>query len=538
MRPPDSSDRFGRRDLLKSGVLAMLGLGLDGSVVTQSAAAGVGPGALPQEPLEIGDQPQFVLDLYAVDSTWALYEKRDPVKRVFHAPRKHASNPLLGGDLPSNPWVTRDGANGLFRMWYQVNLPIDYKNQPRQKGQPNFTTRIAYAESSNGVDWVKPDLDLFSKKVYETLPSNVLLNRPDAPAKSACSPQIVEAPQRDRRGHRYLMLYRAKGAGSALANGIRLIGSRDGIHWDETSDTLLSPIASDHHNTVVYDPRIEEYVMFLRAKHIYLAPGQKGGYETIEPGAAGERLNTGQSRRGVARMTSKELWTQWQGQPQQIIAPDELDAEAGYNFIYGMPVHRFAGIYWGCVQSFRMNDYLHTQLAWSRDGTRFERLPLRPKLLEYGPEGSWDDTMISACPQWIEAGDQWHVYYNGWDGPHETAQRSGGIGLATLRKEGLISLRGPAGGGVVCTRQIRWPGGSLRVNVDAHEGEMRVRVSDPLRKPLAGYDYDDCVKFTGDSVSHEVKWGGRSLQALKGQIIRLEFFLKDADLYTFRAAIR
>lgn len=31
----------------------------------------------------------------------------------------------------------------------------------------------------------------------------------------------------------------------------------------------------------------------------------------------------------------------------------------------------------------------------------FERLPLRPKLIEYGPNGSWDDTMISACPNWI-----------------------------------------------------------------------------------------------------------------------------------------
>jgi hypothetical protein len=57
-----------------------------------------------------------------------------------------------------------------------------------------------------------------------------------------------------------------------------------------------------------------------------------------------------------------------------------------------------------------------------------------------------------------------------------------------------------------------------------------------LRKPLEGYDYDDCPKFTGDSTSHEVGFNGRSLESLKGQVIRLEFFLKDADLYTFRAA--
>ena len=73
------------------------------------------------------------------------------------------------------------------------------------------------------------------------------------------------------------------------------------------------------------------------------------------------------------------------------------------------------------------------------------------------------------------------------------------------------------------------------VNADAHAGKLQVRVSDELRKPIKGFDYGDAPAFTGDSVAHEVRWGGRSLDELKGQIIRLEFQLHDADLYTFRA---
>jgi hypothetical protein len=42
--------------------------------------------------------------------------------------------------------------------------------------------------------------------------------------------------------------------------------------------------------------------------------------------------------------------------------------------------------------------------------------------------------------------------------------------------------------------------------------------------------------FAGDKVAGEVAWKGGSLDALKGKAIRLEFLLKDADLYTFRAA--
>ena len=134
-------------------------------------------------------------------------------------------------------------------------------------------------------------------------------------------------------------------------------------------------------------------------------------------------------------------------------------------------------------------------------------------------------------------GDEWWFYYAGFDLAHDDPKgRKGGIGLATVRKEGFISQHGPKTGGVVCTRAIRWPGGDLIVNADAHAGKMQVRVSDELRKPIAGFNYDDMPAFTGDNVNHEVKWNGKSLDELKGKIIRLEFQLHDADLYTFRAS--
>lgn len=62
-----------------------------------------------------------------------------------------------------------------------------------------------------------------------------------------------------------------------------------------------------------------------------------------------------------------------------------------------------------------------------------------------------------------------------------------------------------------------------------------MRVSDELRKPQPGFDYDDCDVFKGDKVAHEVTWQGKSLDAFAGKVIRLEFQLHDADLYTFRA---
>jgi hypothetical protein len=200
-----------------------------------------------------------------------------------------------------------------------------------------------------------------------------------------------------------------------------------------------------------------------------------------------------------------------------------------------MPTRYRAGVYWGFLEPFRMNDFIHTELVVSRDGVHFDRLPGRPKLIEYGPDGSWDDEMIFASPSWVEVGDEWWIYYTGWDGPHGTPERNGAFGLAKIRKEGFISLRGPRSGGVVCTRQLRWPGGDLVVNADATKGVLHVRVSDERRKPIAGFDHDDCDLFRGDQTAHRVTWHDRSLAEMTGQVLRLEFYLQDADLYSFRA---
>lgn len=489
-------------------------LGLLACLCTATATA-----APPAEPIDVGYEPQFVFDNYVVDNHWAIKYKREAVQRVFHTATKHSANPVMDADQPSYLWVVRDAEDGLFRMWYQANTQVRGAAEEGRK----FRTDIAYAESPDGIHWARPDLKLFDH--IQRSPNNVVVARADRPKVEACSPCILEVPEADRRGFKYLMLYRAKGTGSGDLSGIRLIGSNDGMHWDGASDTRLAHLHSDCPNTISYDPNTKQYVMYCRAKHIYRAFGD-------------EMIDTGASRR-IARLASDALWTNWleHSQPQTILTPDEIDNETHFNFFYGMPTRYHAGVYWGFLEPFRMNDFIHTEMVVSRDGVHFDRLPGRPKLIEYGHEGSWDDEMIFASPSWVEVGDEWWIYYTGWDGPHESPGRNGAVGLAKIRKEGFISLRGPRGGGVVCTRQLRWPSGDLVVNADATQGLLRVRVSDEHRKPIAGYDHADCQPFRGDQRAHRVSWNDRSIAELTGQVIRLEFYLQDADLYTFRADV-
>ena len=227
---------------------------------------------------------------------------------------------------------------------------------------------------------------------------------------------------------------------------------------------------------------------------------------------------------------------------QNILVPDELDARNAFTAFYGMTAQLYGNIYWGFLQPFKWNTDLHSELTYSRDGIDFQRLPTRPKAIELGPEGAWDDRMVYAANQWVEVGDEWWLYYSGWDGPHgadENRQlgrwRAGAVGLTKLRKEGFISMRGPANGGVIVTRKIRWPGGKLLVNADARNGELKVRVTDEKRQVMQGLDYVDCVLLNGDKVRHRVSWKNETIESLKGKVIRLEFFLKNSDLYTFLA---
>jgi hypothetical protein len=482
-------------------VSALYGQAAEGQAAPKQTSGRVD--ALPVEPIEIGTVPQFVFDNFIVDNHWAIKYKRESVRRVFHQPKKFAGNPVIAGE-GGYATVMRDQESGLFQMWYQTWTPSPVKGKSGRYA-------IAYAESKDGVDWRLPNLGLLEWKGSKE--NNIVWTGLNG--KRGSQVYLLDVPQKSRRGFRFVMLYGGIG-------GSHLIGSQDGIHWDRESNTPITTMHSDTQNAVVYDPRRNEFVMFCRAKHIY---------RTFR----GDILDTGASRR-VARMSSPNLWTLWDSSPQNILVPDGKDEEAGFNFFYGMPTRYHAGIYWGFLWPFKMNSDIHSELAWSRDGFQFDRLPERPKLIERGADGAWDDGMVFSGYRWVEVGDQWWIYYAGWDGPHGTSDRSPGIGLVKLRKEGFISMRGPRSGGVVCTRRIVWPGGALLVNADASGGEVKVRVTDAKRKPIPGFDYDDCTPFQKDDVAHEIAWKEGSMNALAGRNVRLEFFLKSADLFTFRAS--
>lgn len=466
----------------------------------------------PDEPLDIGTTPQLLVDEYIVDNHFGIKYKNEAVTRRFHAPQKHGLNPLIAGD-GGYPYVFYDAEHDRFQMWYQVHRFDQTEDLKAAKSQ----YAIAYAESKEGLHWDKPVLNFFPWGDTGT-ENNIVYQGVNG--KRASAPILLQVPDDQKRGYRYLFSYRTGGAGPGL-NGIRVVGSHDGIHWENESDILLGELHSDTLNSIVYDDRHDRYLMYCRAKDRYRL-------------FKGSIIDTGASRR-IALWTGSSLLEEWTGSPQALIVPDEADSAAGFNFIYGMPVQKYAGIYFGTPWMFRMNDIIVPQLAFSRDGVDFERLHSRPALIALGEEGSWDDGFI-VNGNWIERGDEWLLYYAAYDGPHGNRDRSPGIGVVTMKKERFISRRGPDRGGVVITRLITWPGGDLLVNAAATDGVIRVRVSGDKRSPIEGFNYEESDTFTADELRARIRWKDRSLDELTGQNIRLEFYLEKADLFAFLAS--
>lgn len=452
--------------------------------------------------IAIDHAPQLFVDDHLVDNRWGLQEPTETVLRVAHAPRKDARNPVIAGD-GGYVNVVRDEAAGLFRMWYQAFW--DQSLSPRR-----YTYGTAYAESADGIHWRLPRIGRY---VFRDTRDNNIVHLAPGGGDAGCQ-FILDIPEDQRRGHRYVLLYTTYERGS---RGMHLIGSQDGITWDPASDVRIAPeFVPDTQNSIVWDPASRRFVCFTRAVNLY------------EDGESGPR-------RRVARMESARLWDPWPVHPENILIPDEQDVAHGHPWYYGMPVKHAAGMFWGCLWLYQPGGEIVTELAYSRDGRAFHRLPARPRLIDTGPPGAWDHGMVFGS-RWLEVGDEWWFYYSGTNAGHGERDPRPGIGLARLRREGFVSLRSPAGGGVVVTRLLRWPGGRLAVNADAAGGELSVRVTGADRRPIAGCPADPSLPLRGDRVRHEVRWAGGDVRLPRGKAIRLEFAMKGVvDLYGFRA---
>lgn len=436
-----------------------------------------------------------------------LVASKTGVLRQYHPFTKYAGNPVMTADKPwegENIYVygtALPGATGTgYRLWYHA-LPGDVKY------------RLCYAESADGVHWEKPNLGIVEYSGSKD--NNIFIAR----SGSDHIPSILHTPW--DAGRPYKMLNFDGGA----TPGFFASYSSDGIHWTDVANNPV--VTGGDVGNFMWDPLTSRFLGYVKLNS-YVRELKRRAV-------------------GFSATADFETWPR----ARLILSPDDVDdrwVPAGTvqrTHFYGMGPFAYQTMYLGLLWIFRATDPegyydgpIYVELVSSRDGQNWTREEGgRPPILELGPPGSWDDGMVLTTQHPLLEGDTLKLYYGGIDDTH--AAPSGvwhsAIGLATLRKDGFVSLDAHLAWGTVTTRNLRGAGGPLHVNCDASRGAVAVEVLDAKGGVIPGYGQDDCNAVRADGVDQIVTWKSHSELPSGNGPIALRFAAFNASLYSFMA---
>jgi hypothetical protein len=448
------------------------------------------------EPIVLRRGPQLFLDDY-------LISRQSFLVRTVNNPKKLPHPILVGGlrnDLVWQPYVSvlRDPDSGMYRMWY--NTPVDTSEVSR--------CHIGYMESNDGVHWNRPPR--FLQDPHEIQFGVKVLDR----GKSYS----------DRSKRFVLATY--------LKPGFRVSTSPDGFAWTPIS---AEPVFFHNHDitSLFWDP--------IRKQYLATVSHRLGGFGDLT------NPNIDDLRRIPHETVSKDL-IHWEPIWPIITPKIGVPKERGETQFYSMSgIVERGGLLIGLVKVLRddlnatagktaeeMGDLDrkaagigYTVLAWSREGRTWERdyetfIPNDPT------PGTFDHAMAWGDEQ-IVVGDETYIYYGGYERGHKVNRfNERHIGLAQMPRDRYVSRDADLNLGTLVTKPVIMIANRLTVNANA-KGECRVRLLSMECKPVEGYGW---AELKGDSVEHEVVWK-KSLSALAGIPVRIEFQLKNAQLFGF-----
>ena len=527
-----------------------------------------------QLPVPVGTRSQLLIDDYLVSESDGLTERLHPMTQLPDPVLKAGApweRPDVGG-LWGIPNALYDPEERLFKLWY--NSMGTYPGRNQQK-EPNYH---CYATSSDGVHWERPNLGLVEHE--GSTANNIVSAGKDAAPNGGVldSAEMVGLEPADRRYKTVGWVGRdAEGRGG---HGVSF--SADGVRWQRYDG---NPVISGYDRGDVItcaklrDATFSEGIPSLPSAKYALFP-------KVHPQVG--RFG----RRSFAMCTSEDdlggnPFTQWT-EPVLVLAPDLRDDEMAEERLaaakpillydhpddhrcefYGVVVFRtgdvFLGLVWIYDASFEMgrlgagNQYaiVDIQLVSSRDLIHWQRVGNRQPVITRGDPGTFDSHMIFYHSYPITVGDEWWVYYVGFNEGHtarscyDEAMRQQyhadvkagrrhfpAIGLAKVRREGYVSRDAGAAGGTLTTRPLQPGGSQLELNATvAPGGAITVEVQDEHGQALPGFEAASCTAVVGDSLHRQVQWGQRrGDDSWRDRPVRLKFHLRDASLYAFRFA--
>jgi hypothetical protein len=403
--------------------------------------------------------------------------------------------------------VIKDGPT--YRLYYRC-LPVAGKD-----GNENEAT--CYAESTDGIQWTKPELGIY--ELMGTRKNNVILAHA-APFTHNFCPMLDARPG-------VAPAERFKALGGTKQSGLAAFVSADGLHWKKVREqAVITQGYFDSQNVSFWSEAEKQYVCYFRT------------FKAI----------AGKGVRWITRTTSKDFLS-W-SEPVEMSFGDAPPEHLYTNQTH--PYFRAPHLYVGIAARFMpgrqvltdeqarainvdpgyFKDCSDNVLLTSRGGNQYDRTFMeafvRPDI---GPENWTSRTNYPALNVVPTGPSEMSLFVQ-----HRYGQPTHHLRRYTLRTDGFASVNAPYQGGELVTKPFRFTGRNLVINfATSAPGSLRFEIQDKDRKPIPGYTLEESVEVIGNEIERLVSWKDSSdLSSLAGQTVRLRVVMKDADLYALR----
>tara|TARA_R110000822_G_scaffold168554_5_gene308625 strand:+ start:4472 stop:5914 length:1443 start_codon:yes stop_codon:yes gene_type:complete len=460
--------------------------------------------AFGQDQIALGDKREIFVDDY-------LIENLDGLEIVKHTPIDEG--PVLTFD---NPWegnfsgyatIIKDG--DIFRAYYRGI---------RVAGEDGNDTEVTcYAESKDGINWVKPNLKLF--EIDGSLDNNVILANA-APLSHNFSPFLDSNPDA-KPNQRY------KALAGVRKSGLIAFTSPDGIHWKKQQEKpVFTDGIFDSQNVSFWSESEKKYICYFRS---WTGKGYSGF-------------------RGVSRTTSEDFihWTK----PKKMTYGD-----APFEHLYTnqtSPYYRAPQIYIAIggrfmpgrqvltdkqAKEFNVNpkyfkDCSDAFFMTSRGGNEYTRTFMESFIRPGIGLDNWVSRSNYPALNVVQTSpEEMSLYVN-----QDYAQPTANLYRYSLRIDGFSSISAPYSGGELITKPFTFTGTELEINYSTSAaGEIRFEIQDVNGTPIPGYTMEDGQEIIGNEISRIVQWNGNTdLVKLVSKPVRLRIYMKDADLYSIK----
>lgn len=446
--------------------------------------------------LELGNKREIFVDYHLID-------KLDGVQLMLQTPSDEGL--VMKFDKPwegkSCTYITIIKDGDLYRAYY------------RGSKNPSAPEVTCYAESKDGKNWVKPELNLFefegSKK------NNIVLAT--GPETHNLSPFLDQNPNADPQ-------QKFKAFGGSRKTGLIPYASADGIHWKRLKDEgVITDGAFDSQNVSFWSESEGLYVCYFR---IFT----KDRFRSVSRSTSKDFLNWSTPVEMTYGDTpTEQLYTQ---QTSPYFRAPHIYVAIGARFMPQRQILTEAQLASLNVDPGQYKGMSEPYLMSTRGANVYDRTFMEAFIRPGTELSNWSGRTNYPALNVVQTGDEEMSLYVNQDYTQPTAH----LRRYSMRVDGFASLNAPYKGGTVTTRPFTFTGSSLEVNYStAAAGEIVIELRDEDGIPIPGFTMHDADVLIGNEIGRTVSWRGNSnLGSLKSQHVRLHIYMKDADLYSIR----